>query len=104
MKSKIFKIVLPAFALVFAITASLAFTPAENGKAEDAPVNKGWYQNPDANNCVQIMPIQCQTDIAPQICTTIVFGVERQLFYTATGDITTPCNITLYKRPNGNGQ
>ncbi len=41
MKSNFFKIVLPAFALMLAITASLAFTPAEDITNEDVYFSNG---------------------------------------------------------------
>ncbi|MDD7888254.1 DUF6520 family protein [Flavivirga sp. 57AJ16] len=51
MKTNFFKIVLPAFALMLAITASLAFTPAENS-AEDPNETIVDYISNVTTNCV----------------------------------------------------
>ncbi|WP_162880174.1 DUF6520 family protein [Mariniflexile rhizosphaerae] len=92
MKSKIFKIVLPAFALLFAISVSLAFTPAGNSMVEETPVTAAFYQNPDENNCTQVV-VDCDT-CGCEICTAVIFGIERQLFLKNAGG---KCNILLYK-------
>lgn len=94
MKSKIFKIVLPAFALVFAITASLAFTPAENSMVEDTPITSAYFQNPDEFNCTHVNQVDCDT-VGTEICT-ILGGPSDgiQLFKKNTQNA---CNIVLFR-------
>ena len=106
MKSKIFKIVLPAFALMLAISASLAFTSVENSMEEDAIETSGWYQNvvppTQASHCTFVPIINCDTvDQNAGLCSVIVTigGVPtlKQVYKKATP--LALCNTTLYKRP-----
>ncbi|AUP78280.1 DUF6520 family protein [Flavivirga eckloniae] len=66
MKSKIFKIVLPAITLIFAITASLAFTANE-------ALTDGWYL--DSNEeCLFITPPEECDITGDEDCTMFIFG------------------------------
>ena len=98
MKTNFFKIVLPAFALMLAITASLAFTPVEEDHVPGlCDVTEAFYQNPDANVCQEVLNIEC--DIADQglgFCT-IQVGPFTKRLYLKTGITTGPCNVPLYK-------
>ncbi|MDO5978209.1 DUF6520 family protein [Flavivirga spongiicola] len=86
MKSKIFKIVLPAFALMLAITASLAFTSVENDAAEQTPL-EGWYLNNDTPPvCTKVITtppgsdVNCQTSGA-DVCTLFIPGQGLKTIY-----------------------
>ncbi|MDO5968380.1 DUF6520 family protein [Flavivirga aquimarina] len=96
MKTKIFKIAFPALALILAITASLAFTSAENSMADDIVVTQGWYQNPNEISCTLVSPINCDcTSSYNPICTyTVGFSVHQ--VYQKQNSIS-PCNVILYK-------
>ena len=104
MKTNFFKIVLPAFALMLAITASLAFTPAENDMEEEefgALITVAYRQlvNPPTipSHCSIKTNVSCQFENyenAP-ICT-VQTGPQtgQQLFGQVTPGI---CNVILYK-------
>ncbi len=95
MKTKSFKIVLPAFTLMLAITASLAFTPANN-TADDIVVTSGYYQNPNQINCKLVSPIDCDcTSSFNPVCTVILFDGIHQVYQKQNS--ISPCNVLLYK-------
>ncbi|WP_303318436.1 DUF6520 family protein [Flavivirga abyssicola] len=98
MKSKIFKTVFPAFALMLAIMASLALTSANNDvaeKEEDATkITIALYKNGIGQPCVEVQDVCCQEEVAEELCTINVNGIDRQLFKARTH---TSCNILLYK-------
>ncbi|WP_330444582.1 DUF6520 family protein [Flavivirga abyssicola] len=97
MKSNFFKIVLPAFALMLAITASLAFTSANNDVAEDTTIEitTAFYKNGLGNPCVLVNPVSCQVEfVEDKPCTISLQGVDRQLFMTETQ---TSCTVLLYE-------
>ena len=96
MNTKILKIVLPAFALMLAITASLAFTSAGNTMADDIVVTSGWYQNPDQLSCVTASPINCDcTSIFNPLCTYMTIFGPKQVYQKQNS--ISPCNVVLYK-------
>ena len=91
MKTNFLKIVLPAFALMLAITASLAFTSVE----DDAIVTKAWYQNPDENTCILVEPVRCDTvDQGLGFCEIQQGPITHQLY---DKDGNGKCNIELFK-------
>ncbi len=90
MKSNFLKIVLPAFALMLAITASLAFTSAE----EDITTENVYY----ADGSIAILlpaTIDCNPNIVADLCTVQDGPNQVQVFYKdeETGEPT----VTLYK-------
>ncbi|NMH89699.1 DUF6520 family protein [Flavivirga algicola] len=90
MKSNFFKIVLPAFALMLAITASLAFTPAE----DDITTQDVWFA--DSVLAVQLpATVPCNTILEENpVCTVQRGPFQEQVFYKdASGEPT----IILYK-------
>ncbi|MGB5819335.1 MAG: DUF6520 family protein [Saonia sp.] len=70
MKSKIFKIVLPAVVFILAIAASFA-THAQNGMEEDSMFMTGYVMNAGVSSlaCIGI-PEVCSTDFTNPICRT----------------------------------
>ncbi|WP_303319149.1 DUF6520 family protein [Flavivirga abyssicola] len=98
MKSKIFKIVLPAFALMLAITASLAFTPANDHVVEDGIlVSTAYFRNGIQNPCLQLFPVSCQLEfVEDQICAVNINGLDRALFFTKIQALPS-CVTLLYK-------
>ncbi|WP_303319223.1 DUF6520 family protein [Flavivirga abyssicola] len=96
MKSKIFKTVFPAFALILAISASLAFSPVNNDMAEDATkITTAYYKNGIGIPCPLVTPVLCQLEfVENQACTIQVSGTDRQLFLIQTQN---SCVTLLYK-------
>ncbi|WP_330444580.1 DUF6520 family protein [Flavivirga abyssicola] len=96
MKSNFFKIVLPAFALMLAITASLAFTSANNDVAEEEDaVTIAYYKDGIGNPCVEESPVSCQVEfVEDKPCTVLIDTVERQLFQNPTQS---SCTVLLYE-------
>ncbi|MDO5970016.1 DUF6520 family protein [Flavivirga aquimarina] len=96
MKSNFFKIVLPAFALMLAITASLAFTPADS--AEDLlEIDIAEYINPENvnNDCLPITEVSCQIT-GTVLCT---FEIEKDNEELVDVDLflrSSDCGIPLY--------
>ncbi len=75
MKSKIFKIVLPALTLMFAITASLAFT----SNSADAP--ERYYFENLAGKCQPIVIEEVDCILSGTIpCTVSILGTPYQLY------------------------
>ncbi|TGV04057.1 DUF6520 family protein [Flavivirga rizhaonensis] len=73
MRTIFFRTVLPAFALMIAITASLAFASDQNDMAdEDATVNTAYDRDPIELYCIIPYPVNCsnvkETPSAP-LCT-----------------------------------
>ncbi len=96
MKTTFFKIVLPAFALILAITASLAFAPNGNNMADDIVVTSGWFQNPDELSCTVASPINCDCTSSYNPVCTIVVGFSIHQVYQKLNSIS-PCNVLLYE-------
>ncbi|NMH89703.1 DUF6520 family protein [Flavivirga algicola] len=96
MKTKIFKIVLPALALTLAVTASLAFTPNGNNMADAIVVTSGWYQNPDELSCAVASPINCDCTSSYNPVCTIIVGFNVHQVYQRINSIS-PCNVLLYE-------
>ncbi|MDO5968531.1 DUF6520 family protein [Flavivirga aquimarina] len=103
MKSNFFKIVLPAFALMLAITASLAFTSADSAETA-TEIIVAEYIHPDTGFCTFIYEVSCQLqfiDIEQAICTVIVQdneGVDVLVdLHLLTNFPTINCTIPLYE-------
>ncbi|WP_303319224.1 DUF6520 family protein [Flavivirga abyssicola] len=96
MKSKIFKTVFPAFAFMLAITASLAFTSANNDVVEEehTKITKAYVKAGIGQPCQLVTPVCCQVEFAEVLCTINISGIDRQLFKTRTQ---TSCNGLLYE-------
>ncbi|MDD7888258.1 DUF6520 family protein [Flavivirga sp. 57AJ16] len=96
MKTIFFKIALPAFAFMFAIMASLAFTSVENDIAEDCPITKAWIHHGPDEMCILVDPVNCDTvnqDLG--LCTVTILKKTEQLYGK---DYNASCaNIILYK-------
>ncbi|GAA3619567.1 DUF6520 family protein [Flavivirga jejuensis] len=104
MKTNFLKIVLPAFALMIAITASLAFTADADEITTDYNV---WTQDVPGvdTNCTLVVDydysfpnplntIDCNPDdILHPVCTVN----SKSAFYRTGIAETGPCNIALYK-------
>ena len=70
MKTNVLKTVLPAFALMLALVASIAFTSAEKSMEEDAPVQAYFSDGvaaPQLENCNLIITTN-------PVCTNTLFG------------------------------
>ncbi|MDO5970015.1 DUF6520 family protein [Flavivirga aquimarina] len=95
MKSNFFKIVLPAFALMLAITASLAFTPADS--SEDLlKITVAEYSHPDTQDCTFKNEVECQST-GSDICTTIVKNNADDNVTVDLYLVSSNCITTLYK-------
>ncbi|GAA3587430.1 DUF6520 family protein [Flavivirga amylovorans] len=92
MKSNFFKIVLPAFALMLAITASLAFTTNDDFALEQAYIPSVNQQGQDI--CDE--SIMCSDIDNGQECT-IGLGTPIQVFGLQTVQGVTKCTKTLWK-------
>ncbi len=90
MKSIFYKIALPVFALILAITASIAFTPVSN----DVTKVPGYKQILDANDEKTRCDYKkdCQLENSGVICT---FGIgQNQLFgQTDPQDVLSCCGV-----------
>ncbi|AUP80756.1 DUF6520 family protein [Flavivirga eckloniae] len=97
MNFKIFKIVLPVFTLMLAITTSVAFAPAENDAEHVGKITEGWIQNAaQPGKCgTAFINVSCQNAIPPnfEICTVTIAGKKEKLLDQHVGK----CNILLYK-------
>ncbi|MDO5968529.1 DUF6520 family protein [Flavivirga aquimarina] len=96
MKSNFFKIVLPAFALMLAITASLAFTSADSAEDTDTKIVIAEYIHPDTQDCTTIDEVCCQLT-GTDLCTAIV---KNNAGNDVTVDLflkTSVCNLILYE-------
>ncbi|GAA3586857.1 DUF6520 family protein [Flavivirga amylovorans] len=94
MKSNFFKIVLPAFALMLAITASLAFTPANDA---DVTLEQGFIQTLDQQGTITACDesIICDAEENAQVCT-VGLGTPIQVFGKQTLSQTS-CSKVLYR-------
>ena len=104
MKSNFFKIVFPAFALMLAITASLAFTPAEVNMEDDFAQYQVEYL--DANSVCQTVTQTKDCQLTGSIaCTINIFGTPFDLYLdpndpiasTLIPPVTTRCTFPLKK-------
>ena len=75
MKTKIFKMLLPTFAIMLAVSGAFAFKNADDN-ALFAP-ETGWINLPN-EPC--LIAVDCQSDPNPFMCTTIYKGVTHQAF------------------------
>lgn len=101
MKSKIFKFILQAFALILAVTAALAFTPAENNLEDDMLLDVSYINSQSV--CVDLAS---QVDCALTGCLpcTINIGSNTFILYLHPDDpnapaleVTTKCTHELKK-------
>ncbi len=92
MKSKIFKIVLPAFTLMFAVVASLAFTSSST----DAPETYFYEDTAGVCQTVVIEEVNCAEIISEIPCTVSILGTPTQL-YVDKLVITGECIKPLWK-------
>ncbi len=91
MKSKIFKIVLPALTLMFAITASLAFT----SNSTDAP--ETYYYEESPKKCTSIVTEEENCSCLGTIpCTIQILGTPYHLF-EGMHEISSKCVIPLWE-------
>ncbi|AUP78714.1 DUF6520 family protein [Flavivirga eckloniae] len=96
----LFKIALPALALMLAITASLAFTT----NASDEAPQDAYYIDTTNNNLCTLITLDditeipdCKTINDGEICTTFVFGLGTVSLYDTDDCATIPDN--LLKKP-----
>ncbi|MGB5819332.1 MAG: DUF6520 family protein [Saonia sp.] len=95
MKSKVFKIALPAFAFMLAIVASFAFTPTQNGLEEEMFIT-GFVQNGSAISCISVPEI-CGTNSANPVCETTEDFQGVPLGTQVFAKQGTLCNSLLYR-------
>ncbi|MDO5971215.1 DUF6520 family protein [Flavivirga aquimarina] len=94
MKTKFFKIVLPAFALMLAITASLAFTSADS--AEDLlKITVAEYERTDIV-CTVTNEVECQLT-GNELCTIVVQNDAGENVVVNLYLVTTNCTVILYE-------
>ncbi|AUP78711.1 DUF6520 family protein [Flavivirga eckloniae] len=92
MKSIFFKFALPVFALIIAITTSLAFAP---NVSEEAPIDV-YYKDKDTDECICVtiddsfIP-NCNVINTGPVCTIFVFGQGAAFLFA-------DANCTLHLR------
>ncbi len=94
MKSNFFKIFLPAFALMLAITASIAFTPVPG-------VVKGYEQVLDVQGEIIRCDYEkdCQTENSGTICKLSIFEPQLYGIVDEQANPQVTCIIPLYEIP-----
>ncbi|TGV02179.1 DUF6520 family protein [Flavivirga rizhaonensis] len=95
MKTFFFKIVFPAFALILAITASLAF----KSNTLFSPI--AYYNDDNSQKCEAITPpVDCDTPITGILCSVNIFGQTnnpRHIYMTKTPG--NECIFVLFRQP-----
>ncbi|GAA3630504.1 DUF6520 family protein [Flavivirga jejuensis] len=100
MKTKLFKIILPAFAFILAITASFAFTSSKEDIESQQYATSGYIQtnlfgSPECHPVFLFPDEYCTTNFAPFLCTIYYFGQQEQV-YQHRLDITT-CIVPMWR-------
>lgn len=92
MKTKILKMVLPAFIIMMAVLSAYAFKKAE--KKELLAPTSGWISLPGQPPCST--EVMCDDVEKPLLCTVVHQGVNYQAFgITSVNPVT--CNKLLYR-------
>ncbi|MBO3100271.1 DUF6520 family protein [Gelidibacter pelagius] len=92
MKSKILKMVLPAFVLMLAVVSAFAFESAQE-KTLLAP-ETGWINLPDLPCAVEV---KCDNTIKPFMCTTVHTDGNTYQAFGKYGSEDSPCIKPLYR-------
>jgi hypothetical protein len=86
------KMILPVAAFMLASASAISTDVKTSNKSKDVLIS-AWVQNPDANNCVSQINLDCTTASGHPVCMSSEL-TPRQVFNKNIGNA---CSVPLYK-------